>query len=381
MTQGLEALGGAGSLASGVLGGNPFGAAGGAARLGSSLARLGGFPQAGQALGALGGPISMGSGLYNLARGDVSGIPSLVSGAGSLASTIGGGLGASSAGALPGAGLAALAEGGAAGAGSAMGPAAAGLAGVGAGLSAVGGVAALGPVFHSLFRKGDIFSTAKNLPTAQFYSFGAGRAGDTALGNAISGAKDLPSLTRILQSQFAPHGEVQLGSQGFGWGGDADDPASASWGQALAALRDPAQVQAGLPWADSFIRNLWAQGPGQTGDVPFNPQRTVDLQQKMADALPDAAPYAAVKRDLGTGGIRDQLIEGLKGLPESGPLRDVGITALLPYIAPSRQNERLLIADWLNERTGGLTHALTLQRLRNEEDKKIAASYTPAGSP
>ena len=365
------ALGGAASLMSGLQGGNPFSAAGGAARMGSSLLNLTDYAPYANALSLAGGPLSMGSGLYNLSQGDVSGIPSIVSGAGALTSGLatGGMFSGGAAGAnLGAAGIGAVDLG--------MAPA---LAGLGAGLSTVGGIAALGPVFHSLFRRGGIFSTAKWQNPSPGRSFAAGRAGDTALGGAIGTASSISDLTDVLNTQFAPHGEVQLGSSGFGWGGDWDDPASPEWQEKLQALRDPAQVNAGLPWVGDFVRNLWAQGPGMTGNVPFNPQRTYDLQQKLVDALPDIEAYQALKADLGTGGTRDQQIEALKALPAEGPEREQATRAILPLLIPGRMGDELPVIDWLAGKTGGVTHANRLQKMLDEEQTKISQSYTPAG--
>jgi len=294
----------------------------------SSLASQ--YPNISMGLGVIG----LGIGAYNLSQDNVSGIPSIVSGAGALVSGIGATIGSAAVGGLSGAGAAALAGGGAAGATAATGGVAAGMAAAGAGLSVVGGVAALGPVFHSLFGRGGIFSTAKNLPTAQFYSFAAGRQGIANLGNAIGGASSLDALTNVLNTSFAPHGEVQMGSvmDKFGWAGDWDDPASPKWLQALADLRDPTKVLSGLPWVDEFVRGLWVQGPGQTGDVPFNPKLTVELQTKITNALPDHPSYASLKQDLGTGGTRDQLISLLRAASPGVEVRSL-LDQILPLVA------------------------------------------------
>lgn len=300
------ALGGGAGLIGGIQGGSPFSAAGGGIKLGSSLANAAGYPQVGGALGGLAGPLNIGSGIYNLTQGDISGVPSIMSGVGGLASLGGGLLGAANVAGLSGAGAAALAGGGAAGAAAAMGPMAAGLASFGAALGPLGAIAALGPLGHSLFKKGGIFSTAKNLPTAQEDSFRAGMQGVAQLGSALNGpgGSNLDGLTAILNTSFAPHGEVQIGStmERYGWGGDWDDPAPPVWGQTLAAFRDPAQVNAGIPWAEDFIRNLWINGPGQTGDVPRNYPMTFGLQARMANALPNIPTYAGIKAAVAPGG-------------------------------------------------------------------------------
>ena len=104
-----------------------------------------------------------------------------------------------------------------------------------------------------------------------------------------------------------------------------------------------------------------------TGNVPFNPQRTYDLQQKLVDALPDIEAYQALKADLGTGGTRDQQIEALKALPAEGPEREQATRAILPLLIPGRMGDELPVIDWLAGKTGGVTHANRLQKMLDEE--------------
>ena len=116
---------------------------------------------------------------------------------------------------------------------------------------------------------------------------------------------DLSGLTALLNTQFAPHGEVQMGSsEDFGWAGDYDDPASANWLRALGALRDPNIVGGGegADWVDPFVRNLWIKS-GQTGaaDAP-NQEAIFKLQSQFANTLPNLANYQGLKASVGQGG-------------------------------------------------------------------------------
>ena len=280
-----------------------------------------------QQLGLIAGPLGVGMGAMNLSQGDVSGIPQIVAGVGATLT-----------------GLAST--GAAAGLGASAGTVA-GMAAVGAGLSLVGGIAALGPVFHSVFRKGGIFSTAKNLPTAQYDSFMAGSAGAARLAGNLNNAASLADMAGVLGAQYAPNGEVQIGSDipGVGriWGGDADDPASPEWGQALSLLRNEAFINSGDPRVSQFIEGLWIQGPGQTGDVPYNGALTFQAQSTLARALPDIPAYADIKAAVKKGGRLYQ-----------------------------RELDRLQTEAAWNQQNAGLT-------ARTQE--AVNASYTPAGAP
>ena len=121
---------------------------------------------------------------------------------------------------------------------------------------------------------------------------------------AIQNQQDTQGLIALLNTEFAPHGELQIGSTGFGWAGDYNDPRSETWGQALGALYDPATVAGGqgLPWAEAFIRGLWVKS-GPTGTVDDVDEEAIwKLQYKIATTLPNLPAYAGIKTAVSPGG-------------------------------------------------------------------------------
>jgi len=320
---------GALGLAGGIQNQNPYGIAGGSLGTAASLANMLGYTGTAGAIGGLGGPLSLAAGAqsgdpqslisgtiqtYNtLATLFPETFPSISSLLGdaliSVAPTVAAELGiVPSAGAALGtlgadAGIVAGATGGGVGAGT--GAAVAGAApaiGAGVGLGAVGLVAALGPIFNMLFKRGGPLATDREPTSGELYQ-DIGARGVGALERLAPQQTNLDQLTRLLNTSFAPHGEVQMGSAPeFGWAGDYDDPASANWLSALGALRNPDLVNSGMPWVDPFVRGLWVKS-GQTGIVD-TPSRgaTYDLQRNLTAALPDLPAYAALKQSWAPGG-------------------------------------------------------------------------------
>jgi hypothetical protein len=146
-------------------------------------------------------------------------------------------------------------------------------------------------------------------PSASARSLAAGQAGAQALSQAISSATTIAELADVLNRQWAPHGEVQVGSNGFGWAGDWDDAASPEWLAAIARLREPDIASTDPAFVETFFRNLWVQ-VGQTGAVPLHPELTAQAQEKGL-ALLDAAKRGLSAEAQGVFGFEEQVFGGV----------------------------------------------------------------------
>ena len=259
------------------------------------------------ALGLVAGGVSVGTGIVSLTQGDMTAVPQVIGGIGSVLSGLAnlGAFGALPAGSVGLAGGLGILAGSATAAGAFAGGTAVGIAGLGTGLSIMGGWMSLGMIPQLLEGLFPGLLTNRTPPTPSTRSFWAGNAGINQLKQQIQTAGSLDNLATVLGTTFAPNGEVQIGSDmsmGRIWAGDQDDPASLEWAQAVSLLRNPEFIASGDPRVSEFIRGLWIQGPGQTGDVPANPELTYMLQSQIARALPDIPAYKEIKGAVAPGG-------------------------------------------------------------------------------
>jgi len=190
------------------------------------------------------------------------------------------------------------------------------------------------------------------------------------LNTAIQGQQDLSGLVALLNTQFAPHGEVQMGSSAaFGWAGDYDDPASQHWMQALGALYNPNIVGAGqgMPWVDAFIRGLWVRY-GSTGAADTVDAEAIwKLQSKLAMALPNLPAYASIKAAVMPGGdlwIAEQArltkeTQWMQALPTPSYTGAFGLP-----VTPTAMNTYAPYTDTVTQ-LGGTTFQLSYQVIRD----------------
>lgn len=376
----LGTLAGLAGLYGGIKNENPVGIAGGAIGTAGNVANMLGYTNAGGMIGGLGGPLSLYSGIQNE---DPFGVASGLYGTAQLASGVSGylggptisslaGLGGAGAGAGTGAGASAAGAGAGAAAGAAGaeagGATAASLGGALGGMAAGApmAVAALAPVFHMLFARGGPLATDR-IPTSSELSQQAGTRGLEYLGNATQQPLDISQLTQLLNTQFAPHGEVQLGSSPeFGWAGDYDDPASPNWLGALSALRNPDMVGAGLPWVDPFVRNLWVK-QGQTGATQTSPNESYLLQSQLARALPMLPSYMPLKASYAPGGDVYQANQ-----PRIDAYNAANAPQVNPYAEPLSEWDQMVAAQ-----TPALRNA-PFQGLTKEQETAAWAPYFAA---
>jgi hypothetical protein len=126
-------------------------------------------------------------------------------------------------------------------------------------------------------------------PSAASRSAAAGEAGAQALSNAISGAASLERMVEILNTDWGPHGEVQVfvrehSTKGGMWIGDFDDPLPFRW--TVADVLDPE------------VAEKIEVAVGQTGATSTRADLTQQLRDKIKQLQGEAGGAMVAFQDL-----------------------------------------------------------------------------------
>ena len=138
----------------------------------------------------------------------------------------------------------------------------------------------------------DIFGGGKGSIPSSVVSTAHGQKAAGKFVTALAGAKTFADLQRTITTEFAPNAEFQIGSYGTpgyigSWPPGPGNPERRAFLNALTELNTTGTPE---QW-QNFAKNLWVQGPGQTGAVPPNPEFTQALQGIFRAGLAQQDPW------------------------------------------------------------------------------------------